>query len=309
MEEMVMMTPALCEAISKCYHLNLHPVRQLSGGEESEIWLARSDNVSAIVRISPPSRSLTQLMQTHELMLSLQPLLPAVIAPLKAVDGSTLFLYNEHPIALFPFVEGHHLDREQSSHRLVAAQLLAQLHKAMLTNFPAVGSQIQRRVVLTSHLSRIKDPDFLIDPELDAWNAALMQQPSSYTYGPIHGDYYHRNLLVKDGRVVAVLDWDDAHIDFLMQEVAWAAWEFCKASSRDNWHPAHARAFLQAYRDAGGPCKTEEYASVLPFIRWRMREEIRFHLAAEAAGLDGAPVYVGEILRAFERFRGYILAL
>jgi hypothetical protein len=45
------------------------------------------------------------------------------------------------------------------------------------------------------------------------------------------------------------------------------------------------------------------------FIRWRLREEICYYLAAEAAGLDGAPEYVDGILRAFQRFRGYVLTL
>jgi Ser/Thr protein kinase RdoA (MazF antagonist) len=309
MDEEKRMAPALCSAIASQYHLALHPVRQLSGGEESEVWLTISDDGTFVVRINPPRRSLAQLMWTHQLMLSLRPLLPAVIAPLRATDGSTLFLYNEHPIALFPFVEGHHLDREQSSQRLAAARLLAQLHNVMLTIFPATGDHITRGVVQASHLPHIEYPDFLKDPELDAWNAALMQQPTSYTYGAIHGDYYRRNLLVRDGMIVALLDWDDAHTDFLMQEVAWSAWEFCKASSRDNWHPERVRAYLQTYRDAGGPCKEEEYAELVPFIRWRLREEIRHHLATEAAGQNGAPEYVNEILRAFQRFRGYALAL
>ncbi len=300
------MTPALCSAIASQYHLALRPVRQLSGGEESEVWLTISDDGPFVVRINPPRRSLAQLMRTHQLMLSLRPLLPAVIAPLRATDGSTLFLYDEHPIALFPFVEGHHLDREQPSQRLAAARLLAQLHSAMQTG-SAASHHITRRVMQISDVPRIEDPDFLQDLELDAWNATLMQQPASYTCGPIHGDYYHRNLLVRDGGIAALLDWDDAHTDFLMQEVAWSAWEFCKASSRDNWHPERARAYLHAYRDAGGPCKEEEYAALIPFIRWRLREEIRYHLAAEATGQDGAPVYVGEILRAFHRFRGYTL--
>src|SRR5262249_26692353 len=39
----LLMTPALCAAIAKQYHLSLYPVRRLSGGEECEIWLTTSD--------------------------------------------------------------------------------------------------------------------------------------------------------------------------------------------------------------------------------------------------------------------------
>src|SRR6266516_5811418 len=93
-EHIPVMTPALCAAITNRYHLSLLPARRLSGGEECEIWLATSDDGPFIVRISPGQRSLAQLGWTHTLMLSLYSLFPVVVAPLRAIDGSTLFLYN-----------------------------------------------------------------------------------------------------------------------------------------------------------------------------------------------------------------------
>jgi len=297
------MTPALCTAIANRYHLSLSPARRLSGGEECEIWLTTSDDVPLIVRISPGQRSLVQLGWTHTLMLSLRPLLPVVVAPLRATDGSILFLYDGRPVALFPFVEGTPLDRELPAQRHAAARLLARLHSVMLAD-STVPSQPQRYLTETAHLPRLEDPEALIDPEFDAWHAALLQQPAALTCGPIHGDYYRRNLLVRDGMITAVIDWDNAHPDFLMQEVAWSTWEFCQTASGDDLHHDRARAFVEAYRDAGGPCKAEEFALLIPFIRWRLREEIRFNLAAAAAGHDWDPEYVDEELRAFERLRG-----
>ncbi len=297
------MTPAFCAAIAKRYHLSLFPSRRLSGGEECEIWLTRSDDGPLIVRISPGQRSLAQLGWTHTLMLSLRPLVPVVVTPLRATDGSTLFLYDGRPVALFPFVEGTPLDREQPAQRHAAAELLARLHSAMLA-VSAAPSQPQRYLTETSHLPRLEDPETLIDPEFDAWHLAVLQQPAALTCGPIHGDYYRRNLLVRDGMITAVIDWDNAHPDFLMQEVAWSTWEFCQTASGDDLRPDRARAFVQAYHDAGGPCKAEEFALLIPFIRWRLREEIRFNLRAAAAGHDWDPEYVNDELRAFERLRG-----
>jgi len=302
-EKAPVMTSALCTAIANRYHLSLSPARRLSGGEECEIWLATSADGSFIVRISPGWRSLAQLGWTHRLMLSLCSLFPVVVAPLRAIDGSTLFLHDGRPVALFPFVEGTPLEREQPSQRRAAAELLAGLHRAMLAD-SAAPSQPQRYLTETSHLPGLEDPEALIDPEFDAWHATLLQQPTALTCGPIHGDYYRRNLLVRDGMIKAVIDWDNAHPDFLMQEVAWSTWEFCQTSSGDDLHSDRACAFVQAYRDAGGPCKAEEYGLLIPFIRWRLREEIRFNLRAAAAGQDWDPEYVNDELRAFERLRG-----
>jgi Ser/Thr protein kinase RdoA (MazF antagonist) len=219
-----------------------------------------------------------------------------------------LSVYDEHLVALFPYVDGHHVEREDPAQREAAAQLLAQLHRAMLAVSMRDAAPVQ-------HLSeapwapRTADPAVLYDPELDSWHAALIQGPGSFTYGPIHGDYYRRNLLVSHGAITAVLDWDDAHPDVLMQELALSAWEFAKTASGEDWHPERARAFVEAYRAAGGPCPAGEYHMLIPFIRWRMREQIRYNLAAAAAGETWDPDYVDAEIRAFQRLRGQAFAV
>jgi Ser/Thr protein kinase RdoA (MazF antagonist) len=241
-------------------------------------------------------------------MLALQPVIPAVIAPLKASNGSTLFVHHEHPVALFPYVDGHPVDREDPVQREAAARLLGQLHRAMLT-FSVPEATPVRQVRDAPLRPRRADPAALDDAELDSWHAALMQRPSLFTSGPIHGDYYRRNLLVSHGVITAVLDWDDAHPDFLLHEVAWSAWEFGKTAAGDDWHPERARAFVDAYRVAGGPCQADEYNLLLPFIRWRLREEVRYNLAAAAAGERWDPEYVDTEISAFQRLHGQTFAI
>ena len=107
---------------------------------------------------------------------------------------------------------------------------------------------------------------------------------------------------------MAVLDWDNAHPDFLMQEVAWSTWEFCKTADDDDWYPERVDAFLQAYREAGGPCKMEEYSSFVSFIRWRLREEVRYNLTMEANGEFWEPEYVEVTLQAFRHLRNVTFA-
>ena len=70
-----------------------------------------------------------------------------------------------------------------------------------------------------------------------------------------------------------------------------------------DWHLDRVQAFLRSYREAGGPCKAEEYLAFIPFIRWRLRQELRCHFALVAHGLPGEPEYAARQLRAFERLR------
>jgi Ser/Thr protein kinase RdoA (MazF antagonist) len=297
------MTLALHAAIIAHYALSFEVLRPLSGGEECEIWLVRSHQGQCVVRISPRWRSLARLGWVHTLLLALQPVLPVVIAPLKAPNGSTLLVYQEHPVVLFPYVDGHPVDREDPAQREAAAWVLAQLHRAMLSvSVPDAAFVWHLREA--SLASGSSGSAALRDAELESWHAALVQRSGLLTCGLIHGDYYRRNLLVSRGAITAVLDWDDAHLDFLMQEVAWSAWEFGKTASGDDWHPERARAFVETYRAAGGPCQTDEYSLLIPFIRWRLREEVRYNLAAAAAGERWDPEYVDAEVHAFQRLHG-----
>ena len=298
-----LMTPELRAAITARYALPFEVIRQLSGGEECSIWLVRSGQGQHVVRMSPRWRSLAGLGWTHTLMLAINVVLPIVIAPLAATDGSTLFVHQERPIALFPYVDGHHLDRADPAQREAAAQALADMHRSMLT-LSAPDASPRRDLKESPPAPRIEDPASLQDVELDAWHAALLRRPGALTCGPIHGDYYRRNLLVRGGMITAILDWDDAHPDFLMQEVAWSAWEFAKTPAGDDWYRERASAFVPAYRASGGPCQEDEYQMLVPFIRWRLREEVRYNLAAAAVGERWDPEYAEMEMRAFQRLLG-----
>ena len=67
--------------------------------------------------------------------------------------------------------------------------------------------------------------------------------------------------------------------------------------------PKMYKVKLRSYREAGGLCKSEEYLAFIPFIRWRLRQELRRHFALVAHGLPGEPEYAARQLRAFERLR------
>jgi Ser/Thr protein kinase RdoA (MazF antagonist) len=292
------MTPDLRTAIEHRYRIHLGPARRLSGGYECDVWRLASEQAAVVVRISPSWRTVAELAWTHELMRFAEPIVPEVVAPLVAGDGATLFVHQQHPVALFPFVAGHPLDRERASLRDAAARLLARLHQA-LRRWPTQKLRPPPGPAAPASQPPADDPEFLVDPTLDAWHAALATRSPALPVGPIHGDYYRANLRCVGERIVGVLDWDDSAVDYLLQEVAWATWEFSKAARGDALVPDRARRFLAAYRAAGGPCGEDETALVVPFIRWRLRAEVRAHLAAAARGEVGDRAYMEGQVRAF----------
>ena len=72
--------------------------------------------------------------------------------------------------------------------------------------------------------------------------------PVPWSMGSTTGDYYRRNLLVRDGVVQGVIDWDEARPGPLIAEVAFAAWEFGHDDEL-NLVPDQFQRFVGAYRN------------------------------------------------------------
>ena len=151
---------------------------------------------------------------------------------------------------------------------------------------------------------RSRPIDDLADPELDETLASWRADAGGVAArGPVHGDFYRRNILDCDGRL-ALLDWDEARVDAVSVELAWAAWEF--GHSGPALDPARAGGFLDEYRRAGGP--PYNAGMIVPHIRDRLRWEVARSRAAAAVGEYHDLAYEADEVRAFAMLRGVTLA-
>ena len=101
-----------------------------------------------------------------------------------------------------------------------AAELLARIHRGIETAWDrSLGGRPGPRRWSSQR------NDIVVDPDLDRWEREVSARGVDL---PIHGDFYGGNLLMQGDRIVAVLDWSDAALVPMEQEVAWAMWEFCQ---------------------------------------------------------------------------------
>lgn len=269
----------------------------MSGGEEAQVWRVESVDGPLVVHASPAWRSNEELGWVHGLLRFTARQAPEAVAPLPTHDGSSLVPHDDRWLSLFPFVSGMFLDREDAVQREAAARLLARMHRAML-GWKAPG---RRPSPIPARVPPIPDPPELVDAALDAWRAGLATSAESLARGPIHGDYYRRNVFWQDGRISGVIDWFESRIAYLIEEVAWSTWEFAKTAAGDDLHLERAQGFLAAYLDEGGPVSSRGFQHFVSAIRWRLRDEVRLALAAASRGLPWDPGYTAEEIRAFER--------
>lgn len=80
--------------------------------------------------------------------------------------------------------------------------------------------------------------------EISRW--LLDSAPSAQRLSIVHGDYRCGNLLMENGRVTSILDWELAHIGDPIEDVVWAYRPF----RRDGPTNLTLRAWLRAYEEA-----------------------------------------------------------
>ncbi len=137
------------------------------------------------------------------------------------------------------------------------------------------------------------------------WISYLAQSDRPLTTGLLHDDFHGGNLLVADGKVTALLDWDGCHPDWLLFDLSNAIWEFCSDDDNHTVVAPDALAFLNAYTAAEGPITEPEFDLIIPLIRCRRMIEILSALRGIATGerWDESPDYLLHNLIALENLQ------
>ena len=268
-------------AVSERYGLSLHAVHPLGGGIESTVLRATGLAGDIVIRVSPRWRSLDELVWAYELVSYAATRIPEAVAPLRATDGALAFEHGGHVVSVFPYVDGHRLDRENERERDAAATLLARLHQA-LPSWPLARPRPASRRGRPNLVPDV-DPPALADRALDNAVARLTDR---FQPALTHGDYYRGNVRCLNHEIVALFDWDDACWWTLENELAWSVWEFAQSNESATLDLDRAHRFLRVYEAGGGPVAVRDRSFVIPFIRDDIRTEIREATALVEAGLE-----------------------
>ncbi|GAB2954860.1 phosphotransferase enzyme family protein [Nonomuraea fastidiosa] len=243
---------------------------RLHGGEESAAY--RLDG--HVIRIGPAGRAAAELEWCHAIARHAAAGLPEAVAPLPTSEGTTVIVVAGRPISCRPYVEGEWPDADVPAQRDAGARLLARLHRALADVRPG-----PRPVPAFQESGLYGDPPRdaaeLRDPDLDRWLAGFRARHP--TRHPLHGDYYTGNTLARDGRLVAVLDWDEAFVGAPELELGAAALEW----GDDVAGPS--REFVAAYHEAGGTARPLDEEAPAQLVRHKLRREYAyFHKAVQA---------------------------
>jgi Ser/Thr protein kinase RdoA (MazF antagonist) len=258
----------LLRAVSQGYGLPAPlSVERLKGGYANDVFLVKSDR-SVVLHVKHPPLDLASLSWEHQLLDLLKPHLREIPGPLRTLDGRTFLLYKDRPVWLTPYVPG--VPAEPADRRAVAAAL-GRLHNVELGLSPRPGH---------SRLSDLPIPPLRqMPPAFDRWLPliadarkevieliSLTARTRRIAVGATHNDIFPGNVLLHGGQVTALLDWEEADIDWLVWDLACSIGSFCSTPDGDLDIGAKLD-FLDSYRAASDRVPSEEDDLIVPLLR------------------------------------------
>jgi Ser/Thr protein kinase RdoA (MazF antagonist) len=240
------------------------PLRYLAEGLMNHSWQLSTAAGEFVVRVVRPDIDTTQLHREHWIVSALHRSVPEVVVPLPGCDGDTVQTYEGIDLVLYPYVAGqlaNSVPQERWEHD--AASLLARIHLAGLPLTERKGRNSvwsTVRPVLLRELDRnriARAVDYLDREErrLTDWVAKL----ENVRIGIVHGDFNSRNLILRNDRIVAVIDWESCHADLVLAEASTLSPE-CFAT----------------YLESGGPAQPEDARRFPGFARLNTMANLYF---------------------------------
>jgi Ser/Thr protein kinase RdoA (MazF antagonist) len=251
------------EAVADRYGVAVpQPWEPVVGGASGALFRA-GDFAVRIERADPES-----VRWEHALLRFLAEEIDQVVEPIVAIDGSTFYVDRGRVVSVFPFLAGDELRSHEALFRHELPALLARVHRRaqawpVTDQRPGVPSLRERdwdrndwwdwsAVEKTPPLVRAFE-------ELREWVAG-----ADLCVGAIHGDFHTGNVLVRDGRVAGIVDWQYARRDWPAHELAGTVWDLCWDGRSTTLDPALRDEVVREYVDAGGP---GEPGAIVPLMR------------------------------------------
>lgn len=203
-----------------------------------------------------------------------------------------------HPYCIYEWVDGVPLwDVPESQLYTLAGQVLAHIHAVQFSAFYADFLSIGQQPVSWSERYRAAFAKEVAAArnrihETISDTLVKLETPSSFSGTPclVHNDFAPGNILVRDGKIAAVIDWDNAvidapHLDFVKMKY-WTA-------KNAKGELSHDPELFSAVVDGYGPAGREIISSPvfrLYEILWLLRV-FNFEWSKEEQGLARAPGY------------------
>lgn len=318
------MTPADALRIAAAFGVDVRAANaiELSGGYSNETWRVRGPRASAVVRAYGRLHvSRAALLFEHAVAEHLAAKLPIVVAPLRDAAGDTLAFDGGAFVAALPWIDGETGARDVAA-GTAAARALARFHVAgsdmhvaggmrstrFLGIVPWLISRFRRFAAPESPIARALPWDDVI-VALSASTVRMTAYAAQLPHAIVHGDPNPGNVVMRDGAVRGLIDFDFVHETERVYDVGAFIDEFARDDDDAPLSLERVAPLIAAY-DAEAPLSPAERA-MLPDAMLRHAASLVWYVVSRhgertPGDVGGAPRYTGrvrEIARLAEAIR------
>jgi Ser/Thr protein kinase RdoA (MazF antagonist) len=156
-------------------------------------------------------------------------------APFPNMHGDYVGAYNGHPYVIFEFVDGRHLEHPSAAQKRALIRKVAELHdltgayRSRHAKYRSNYDIDTCRTLARRNAKAIGTPNAQRKLKWYEGELSKLRFPKSLPKGICHCDFHFSNVLFKDGKFNALIDFDGAHYTFLtfdlialIDPVAWS---------------------------------------------------------------------------------------
>lgn len=251
-------------------------VTELTGGEQKRVWRLDSGDAQYALRLYPAFVPRESVHRECLWLTQMADSLPEIPRPLPTRRGALFVEAHGRCAAVAPYIVGAPVDAGIRGHRKAMASTLARIHHAarhLDTSGRSVHPALRdldwhanhwwdigaiERGPSGAELWEVTKPRL---PQVPRWLEALDGLPECI----IHNDYGVVNVLMHDGAVAGVIDWDWTTVDWRMLDLGHAI----RTVSRRGWKfdLNVAQQFIDDYQRGGESLKTRELDALPDLLR------------------------------------------
>jgi homoserine kinase type II len=279
-------TSALLDEVLAHFGVENATIHDIRTGRVNKHWRVEAGSDTYALRRYTPQRSISAINYEHDILRYMAARGWPVAAPLLGVDGTqTLVHVGGRTYWLFPFLPGS--PAPQNAHYARAkGRLLARLHQD-LASWEAPGQrdgfgrvwELDTYVAAQSRFASLSELLLAFGQQhtdlartVRAQKYAMLRELSTLGYGelpavPCHFDFHRDNLLFQRGALSGLLDFDLAHLDARVADVASSIFLDCYAPpAYSEISPRLAAQFVAGYVEHA-PLSDAELQLIVPLIR------------------------------------------
>ncbi|MCG8643299.1 MAG: homoserine kinase [Desulfobacterales bacterium] len=252
-------------------------IERLSSGYANENYKVTAQKGVFLYRVCIQQDDIEKIRYEIRVLSALQKTGFPAAYPVPRTDGGFISDSARGRVVVYDFVEGEEPRIDEETAEEIGK------HIALLNRFPADETYSRKNTI---HMEACLDL-------INRFKSAPFQYPEIYSYfkgqtdylikplavtlprGLIHGDVFPDNTIFSNGRLAALIDFEEVCVDTLLMEIGMSANGFCFIDNR--LEPELLASLLSAYHSVR-PISAKESHLLYHYIQWAAHGTLSWHL-------------------------------